>query len=383
MQTSRDRLAATLEILREKAASPNAEGISEAGTRSVFVDALLQGMGFEGLSDIEWEYFVKASNERIDYVLKIDGRPTVAVEAKSLGTELIDKHAAQLVQYAVIEGIEWCLLTNGRKMRIYNASLTGNLGAKHVADLDLFAEAQSETLDVLFLLSKEGLSRPENLNNWMRTALLDRTLRLLLLDSESSTVQQLASAASSATSFDVTTEQVSRWFARILAAAPTPTPPTSVPPPVRSEIETAVSYWLLPARPADDGAPPVEELHRWLDAGMWGLGRSTAGRKKMKEGDRVCFYGTGVGVVAWARLTEPCDELVTAEEWPEPTPMEREVFKVPLKDVQWLPEPIAVDERLRSKLDAFRGKSSSIWSWFVQSTSKLSQRDFNLLVGQA
>ncbi|MEX1252721.1 MAG: hypothetical protein WEE64_00120 [Dehalococcoidia bacterium] len=100
---NREGLTATLSILRQTAASSNVEGISEAATRSVFVEPILRAMGFDGLEDIAWEYHVKASNEHIDYVLKVGGRPAVAVEAKSFGTHLADKHAAKLVQYAVVK----------------------------------------------------------------------------------------------------------------------------------------------------------------------------------------------------------------------------------------------------------------------------------------
>ena len=126
----------------------------------------------------------------------------------------------------------------------------------------------------------------------------------------------------------------------------------------------------------------MESLHRWLGEGMWGMGRSTGGRKWMKEGDRVCFYATGVGVVARAKLAGSTDGLVTSEEYPEPTAMEEEVFKIPLKDVQWLPQTVVLDDAFRSRLDAFQDKKQSpIWSWFVQTTRKLTERDFRLLIG--
>ena len=116
---------------------------------------------------------------------------------------------------------------------------------------------------------------------------------------------------------------------------------------------------------------------------MWGMGRSTPNRKWMRENDFLCFYATGIGVVASARLASIPDELVTAEEWPEPTPMEGEVFKVPLEDVRWLEQPLAIDDDMRRKLDAFADKTLSRWSWFVLTTSKLSERDFLLLTGRS
>ena len=118
----------------------------------------------------------------MDFVLKSGERATVAVEVKSISTELSDKHAGEGGQYAAIEGIEWCLLTNGRELKVYNAGLAGDLAAKHVVDLDLLADDQDQTLDVLCLLSKNGLTNPDALRDWMKRAVLDRALRLMLLD---------------------------------------------------------------------------------------------------------------------------------------------------------------------------------------------------------
>lgn len=43
-----------------------------------------------------------------------------------------------------------------------------------------------------------------------------------------------------------------------------------------------------------------------------------------------------------------------------------------------------IDAELRAKLDAFKGKdpNESNWAWFVQSTKKISEHDFKLLIKQ-
>ena len=181
----------------------------------------------------------------------------------------------------------------------------------------------------------------------------------------------------------MTGEQVSRWFARLLAPAKTPAPQ------VKEQVASVspgsqYAYWVLPAGSGDDGAEPEEVLRCWLGANMWGMGRSTPNRTRMQPGDGLCFYANRVGIVAHARLAAPPEELVTAEEWPESSKMESEVFKVPLEGVTWLPTPIAIDEELRRRLDAFSDKKASpVWSWFVQTTRKLSEHDFHILTGSA
>lgn len=86
--------------------------LSEADTRAIFIDKYVSFLGYEALTDIVREYYVKDSREFIDYVLMIEGQPMLALEAKALAGDLTDRHAAQLVQYCAIEGIEWSLLCN-------------------------------------------------------------------------------------------------------------------------------------------------------------------------------------------------------------------------------------------------------------------------------
>ena len=223
------------------------------------------------------------------------------------------------------------------------------------------------------------MARLDDLKQWMRSALLHRTLRPTLLDANSPTVGQLAAAVSSSTGFDVTPEHVSRWFAGVLSSVPRHSPSPEAAP----QQPTTASCWLLPAGPASDGAPAVEVLRRWLGVGMWGMRRGTPGRRRMRPGDSICFYAAGIGVVARARLAGSANDLVTTTEWPEPVPMAAEVFKVPVDDIHWLGEPTAIDERLRGRLEAFQGKKPSpVWSWFVQTSRKLSQHDFDILIGR-
>lgn len=93
--------------------------ISEADTKAHFIDRYLYLLGYQGLADVKREFYIKNSKEYIDYLLEA-GSDKIAIEAKALQIQLNNNHAAQLIQYAAIEGIEWCVLTNAREMRIYN-----------------------------------------------------------------------------------------------------------------------------------------------------------------------------------------------------------------------------------------------------------------------
>jgi hypothetical protein len=76
--------------------------------------------------------------------------------------------------------------------------------------------------------------------------------------------------------------------------------------------------------------------------------------------------------------------LVTPSEWPEPHPQEKPVYKLPLGEVTWLRSPLEITAKVRTDLDAFKGRSAEAnWSWLVQTTRRLTATDFRRLTRQA
>ena len=156
-----------------------------------------------------------------------------------------------------------------------------------------------------------------------------------------------------------------------VAAAPTPSTSTS----------HSVSFWQIPAG-NEDGFDAKEWLRSWLDAGFWGLRESAHHRTRLKAGDLCCFYAAGsVEVVARAVIDGQSIHVVNEREWPGPGPF-AEMYKVPLREIKWLPRPTPLSRALRADLDAFSDKElDGIWSWFVQKVCSLTAHDFQLLVG--
>jgi len=107
----------------QKILSDNPE-LNEANTIGKLIDPILNALGWDITSDeVEREVpiDVGSSSTHVDYALKIEGIPRVFLEIKNLRTELTDRHAKQVLSYASIEKVSWCILTNGRQYRIYNS----------------------------------------------------------------------------------------------------------------------------------------------------------------------------------------------------------------------------------------------------------------------
>jgi hypothetical protein len=95
---------------------------------------------------------------------------------------------------------------------------------------------------------------------------------------------------------------------------------------IRVEEETIISadepaYWLTPIRSDETGTAEegVQELVG--QEGIYAFGKRTPGRKHLKPGDWICFYASGTGVIAHARVAsepkwEPSDKVNNPELYP-------------------------------------------------------------------
>lgn len=138
-------------------------------------------------------------------------------------------------------------------------------------------------------------------------------------------------------------------------------------------------YLLTPVSDDDDSSAE-ETIRALLSHGDYVFGDRTPGRKQLKPGDRLAFYESGKGVVAEAEVASvPELRKVTYVRHAEKYPW---AFKV--TNVRYFfDRPIPIDNEIRGKLEAFEGRDRQrSWSWFVQGTRLLSERDFDALTGK-
>jgi len=104
---------------------------------------------------------------------------------------------------------------------------------------------------------------------------------------------------------------------------------------------------------------------------------SSAGRTRLKAGDRICFYASGTGVIAHATVASaPSKKRRNRVRHSEKYPYVFELKNAKL----YLDKPVVIDQALRAKLKAFEGRDpQKSWAWLVQGTRALSEGDFRLL----
>ncbi len=159
----------------------------------------------------------------------------------------------------------------------------------------------------------------------------------------------------------------------------------SLSPPVQYRATNLTSSADALTDPVSDeaDASAKDTITSLLEAGWYVFGDRTSGRKRLKPGDRICFYTSGVGVVAEAEVASS-PERQPPEMKGVVKDLERFPWSFRLKNARFFFEqPIVIDAELRSQLEAFASREvSQSWSWFVQGTRMVSSHDFDILTGR-
>lgn len=161
------------------------ESIGEQNTKSILIDPILKALGWdpEELEEVCREYKRKPQDNPVDYALFLLRSPCLFVEAKALEKDLQDrKWISQILGYATVVGVEWCVLTNGDEYRIYNSHATVDIDEKLFRAIRISDEAHEQfTLDTLDLLSKNKMGE-KLINTLWKAHFIDHRVKAALVD---------------------------------------------------------------------------------------------------------------------------------------------------------------------------------------------------------
>ncbi len=161
------------------------ESIGEQNTKSALVDPVLLALGWdlEELEEVCREYKRKPQDNPVDYAIFMLRSPCLFVEAKALDRELNDrKWISQILSYATVVGVEWCVLTNGDEYRIYNSHAPVDVDEKLFRTIRISDETQEKyTLDTLDLLSKNKMAE-KLINPLWKAHFIDHRVKAALVD---------------------------------------------------------------------------------------------------------------------------------------------------------------------------------------------------------
>ncbi|MCX7732048.1 MAG: DUF5655 domain-containing protein [candidate division WOR-3 bacterium] len=117
-------IVSCIEELRLRLDRHRKEDLKEYPTRTIFIDPLLQALGWDvrDPDEVQLEY-PTIDGKSVDYAPKINRKPVLFIEAKPLNDPLTDvKSITQVVGYAANAGVEWCILTNGITYKVYRST---------------------------------------------------------------------------------------------------------------------------------------------------------------------------------------------------------------------------------------------------------------------
>lgn len=155
---ARERVRASIRKFTKPLTDMVGRDANEGDTRLVVTDFLCEGLGYDKYTDLTTEYEVKG--DFADYGVRIDAELVAFIEVKRCATKLNERHLRQVQMYAVNEGVEWLILTNGQTWQVWH--LEGGLPV--VLDLAfevhlLGEDSPAQKANQLFYISREALKR--------------------------------------------------------------------------------------------------------------------------------------------------------------------------------------------------------------------------------
>ncbi len=130
--------------------------VNESDTVIVVTDMLSEIFGYDKYSEITSEFTIRSTF--CDLATKINGKVQLLIEVKAIGSELKDNYVKQAIDYAVNQGIDFVILTNGTIWKAFKVVFTKPIDQEMVFEIDFLqlSHKNAEDIEKLFLISKEG-----------------------------------------------------------------------------------------------------------------------------------------------------------------------------------------------------------------------------------
>jgi predicted type IV restriction endonuclease len=159
-----DRLVEIIRDTVQKVQRFKDRALGEQNTKASLIEPVLEALGWDvrDPDEVHREFKPTPRDCPVDYALKLFRKPRLFVEAKGLGEGLEDrKWITQVLSYAVVAGVEWCVLTDGDAYRFYNAVAALDADEKLFCKIRLSEGDSAGAAKTLSLISRANME--ENL----------------------------------------------------------------------------------------------------------------------------------------------------------------------------------------------------------------------------
>lgn len=136
-----------------------ARDVSEADTVTLVTDMLSEIFGYDKYTELTGEYAIRGTY--CDLAIKLEGKLTLLIEVKAIGTTLDDRHTKQAVDYAANQGVEWVILTNAVTWRLYNVIFSKPIDTRQIAEFEIpeIEYRKEQHLEMIYPITKEGFKK--------------------------------------------------------------------------------------------------------------------------------------------------------------------------------------------------------------------------------
>jgi predicted type IV restriction endonuclease len=166
---ARERVKSAVRRFQKPLADLVARDANEGDTRLLVTDILCEGLGYDKYEDLTTEYQVKV--DFADYGVRVDKQLVAFIEVKRCTQTLNQKHLHQVQSYAVNEGVEWMILTNGRNWQLWHMTPGLPVQMDTVIDVDLLSdEPLAKKADSMFYMSRDAFKRHAVDDLWKQRA---------------------------------------------------------------------------------------------------------------------------------------------------------------------------------------------------------------------
>lgn len=135
------------------------QNFNESSTRLILDKLFMEILGYR-MEEVKVE--VKVQGRRADYVLAVNDRDVLIVEAKKAGLPLKDGHIFQACSYAAYSGIKFVLLTNLCEFILFKVKTKDIVESEPIFSVDLLNDLDGGIKN-LALISRFGMTQGEAL----------------------------------------------------------------------------------------------------------------------------------------------------------------------------------------------------------------------------
>jgi len=155
---TRARVRAGIQKFARPLADLHHRDANEGDTRLLITDFLCDALGYDKFVDLTTEYAVRG--EFADYGVRIDKDLVAFIEVKRITTKLNARHLRQVEMYAVNEGVEWVILTNGAVWQVWHITAGLPVSIDLTLEVDLLGAATpAQKTSELFYITREAMKR--------------------------------------------------------------------------------------------------------------------------------------------------------------------------------------------------------------------------------